>query len=119
MTDGRGTLRYVGESKNRVADRWRSPPASCPHTGADLGNVSIFHNRAWKPLQASLMAKGAAAGPFRMSVLQGEHIAQVVAATIGLAHLAARAAEDAGGKPPGRTRAGLAVRPPQHQGRPV
>ena len=55
LTDGRGQVRYVGESKNRIADRWRMPPAACPATGRDLGNAFVFHNRAWAPLEAAFV----------------------------------------------------------------
>lgn len=93
LTDGRGQLRYVGESKNRVADRWRMPPAGCATTGKDLGNPFLFHNRAWSPMQAEFMTNGSAAGPFKVSVLQGAALAQAVERSPGLRHLVSRVGE--------------------------
>lgn len=93
LTDGRGQLRYVGESKNRVADRWRTPPAGCATTGRDLGNPFVFHNRAWSPMEAEFRANGSAAGPFQVSVLQGTALVQAVDRSPGLRHLVPRVGE--------------------------
>lgn len=93
LTDGRGQLRYVGESKNRVADRWRMPPAGCAATGRDLGNPFVFHNRAWSPMQAELMTNGSAAGPFQVAVLQGAALVAAVERSPELRHLIAQAGE--------------------------
>lgn len=94
LTDGRGQLRYVGESKNRVADRWRMPPAACAVTGKDLGNPFVFHNRAWSPMQAEFATYGHSAGPFLVSVLQGTTLIRAVERSAGLSHLALRADDD-------------------------
>lgn len=90
LTDGRKQLRYVGESKNRVADRWRMPPAGCATTGQSLGNPFVFHNRAWAPMEAEFKADGKSAGPFLVSVLQGTTLNQVVERSPGLRHLASQ-----------------------------
>lgn len=89
LTDGRGQVRYVGESKNRVADRWRMPPAACAATGRDLSNRFVFHNRAWAPLQRELERYGRSAGPFTVSVLQGDALRLVVRANGTLSPLSA------------------------------
>lgn len=87
LTDGRGQLRYVGESKNRVADRWRMPPAGCAKTGRDLGNPFVFHNRAWFPIEAELLKHGSSAGPFQVAVLQGAALVAAVERSSELRHL--------------------------------
>ena len=87
LTDGRGQLRYVGESKNRLADRWRMPPAECATTGRDLGNPFVFHNRAWSPMEAELRNQGSSAGPFQVSVLQGATLVAAVEHLPELRHL--------------------------------
>ncbi len=90
LTDGKGQLRYVGESKNRVADRWRMPPAGCATTGRDLGNPFVFHNRAWSPMEAELREHGSSAGPFQVSVLQGTTLVAAVERSLELRYLIPR-----------------------------
>ena len=68
LLDGGGCLRYVGESKNRLRDRWRTPPALCAETGVSLGNPFLFHNRAWRHLEHALKSDPAC-GPFEVRVL--------------------------------------------------
>lgn len=87
LADGRGQVRYVGESKNRVADRWRMPPAACPATGRDLGNSFVFHNRAWARIESEFARHGRAIGPFTVSVLQGESLIRAVLAIAALSPL--------------------------------
>ena len=93
LTDGSGRLRYVGETKNRVADRWRTSPALCATTGRDIGKPFVFHNRAWRPLEAELVSQGSGAGPFLVSVLQGAALAEVVGRCPGLRHLVSHVGE--------------------------
>jgi hypothetical protein len=93
LTDGRGQLRYVGESKNRVADRWRMPPAGCAATGRDLGNPFVFHNRAWLPMEAELRKHGSSAGPFQVAVLQGAALVAAVERSPELRHLLVQVAQ--------------------------
>lgn len=90
LTDGCGQLRYVGESKNRVADRWRMPPAGCATTGRDLGNPFVFHNRAWSPMEAEFREHGSSAGPFQVSVLQGTALMAAVERSLELRSLIPR-----------------------------
>lgn len=86
LTDKNGRLRYVGESKNRLRDRWRTPPAVCALTGRDLGNAFVFHNRAWPPLERALKEDGGLA-PFRVSVIHADALQSVVMSLPALARL--------------------------------
>lgn len=86
LTDCADRIRYVGESKNRLRDRWRTPPAICASTGAALGNPYLFHNRAWPHLERSIKAKDGLA-PFTVSVLHLAKLGNLVAAARELAAL--------------------------------
>lgn len=44
-------IRYVGISRNRVADRWRLSPAVDAETGAALPAAQLFHSQCWRHLQ--------------------------------------------------------------------
>ena len=86
LTDAAGLLRYVGESKNRLPDRRRTPPAICATTGSDLGNAFVFHNRAWPPLERALKADHGLA-PFRVSVIHADELRRVAESMPELAAL--------------------------------
>ncbi len=86
LRDSAGRIRYVGESKNRLRDRWRTPPAVCATTGHDLGNPYVFHNRAWPSLERAILADSAIA-PFKVSVIHEPGLARLAAANATLAAL--------------------------------
>lgn len=44
-------IRYVGISRNRVADRWRLSPAVDAETHAPLPQNQLFHSQCWPHLQ--------------------------------------------------------------------
>lgn len=44
-------IRYVGISRNRVADRWRLSPAFDAETGQSLAHNQLFHSQCWPHLQ--------------------------------------------------------------------
>jgi hypothetical protein len=49
------TIRYVGISRNRVADRWRLSPALDAETGRPLAQNQLFHSQCWSHLQREAM----------------------------------------------------------------
>lgn len=49
-----GCIRYVGISRNRMADRWRVSPALDAETLVELPRRQLFHSQCWKPMQAEL-----------------------------------------------------------------
>ena len=49
-----GKLRYVGISKNRLKDRWRTSPALDALTGELLPRKQIFHNACWPQIELEL-----------------------------------------------------------------
>jgi len=44
-------VRYVGISRNRVADRWRLSPAVDAETNQPLAQKQLFHSQCWPHLQ--------------------------------------------------------------------
>jgi hypothetical protein len=46
-----GGIRYVGISRNRMADRWRVSPALDADTLAQLPRRQLFHSQCWAPMQ--------------------------------------------------------------------
>lgn len=44
-------LRYVGISRNRMADRWRESPAYDATTMAKLARNQLFHSQCWKHIE--------------------------------------------------------------------
>jgi hypothetical protein len=46
-----GGIRYVGISRNRMADRWRVSPALDADTLVQLPRRQLFHSQCWKPMQ--------------------------------------------------------------------
>jgi hypothetical protein len=46
-----GVIRYVGISRNRMADRWRESPALDAETMAPLPRRQLFHSQCWKRIQ--------------------------------------------------------------------
>ena len=66
LSDGADRIRYVGESKNRLRTRWRTPPPSESVNGQR--NANLFHNIAWPKIEATL-ASDPAAGPFYVSAI--------------------------------------------------
>lgn len=66
LSDGRGRVLYVGESKARLRTRWRTPPLAAPVDGGM--NAQIFHNIAWPKIESAL-ASDPTVGPFFVSVI--------------------------------------------------
>lgn len=46
-----GVIRYVGISRNRMADRWRESPAFDAETMAPLPRRQLFHSQCWIRIQ--------------------------------------------------------------------
>ena len=46
-----GVIRYVGISRNRMADRWRESPALDAETMAPLPHRQLFHSQCWARIQ--------------------------------------------------------------------
>ncbi len=46
-----GVIRYVGISRNRMADRWRESPALDAETMQSLPKRQLFHSQCWKRIQ--------------------------------------------------------------------
>lgn len=46
-----GGIRYVGISRNRMADRWRVSPALDADTLAQLPRRQLFHSQCWRPME--------------------------------------------------------------------
>lgn len=46
-----GVIRYVGISRNRMADRWRESPALDAETMAPLARRQLFHSQCWARIQ--------------------------------------------------------------------
>jgi hypothetical protein len=46
-----GIIRYVGISRNRLADRWRVSPALDAETMAPLAEGQLFHSQCWKQIE--------------------------------------------------------------------
>lgn len=47
-------IRYVGISRNRMADRWRVSPALDAQTLAPMSRRQLFHSQCWKPMQSEM-----------------------------------------------------------------
>lgn len=87
VTNADGELKYIGESKNRLGDRWKMPPAVCAVTGRKLGNPFFFHNRAWQRIERELLTDDARTSAFSVSVLRGPALYAAVDETPGLSQL--------------------------------
>ena len=66
LTDSHGRVRYIGESKNRLRTRWRTPPLAGPADGRP--GEHIFHNVAWPKIEEALLHDPACA-PFHVSAI--------------------------------------------------
>jgi hypothetical protein len=44
-------IRYVGISRNRMKDRWRTSPAYDAETMVRLGEDQLFHSQCWKHIE--------------------------------------------------------------------
>ena len=93
VTDGEGTLKYVGESKNRLGDRWKTPPARCATTGRELGNPFMFHSQAWPAIETETSAYGGSGLRYLVSVLPRPALLRAVEEVPGLVHLKSTATE--------------------------
>ena len=52
VVDAINQLRLVGQSKNKLKDRWRTSPMFDVKTLASLGEKSLFHTSAWPEIEA-------------------------------------------------------------------
>lgn len=52
VVDEINQLRLVGQSKNKLKDRWRTPPMFDVKTLMPLGEKSLFHTSAWPEIEA-------------------------------------------------------------------
>lgn len=52
-----GVIRYVGISRNRMADRWRESPAIDAETMQLLPKRQLFHSQCWKHIQNEVSHK--------------------------------------------------------------
>lgn len=51
-----GVIRYVGISRNRMADRWRESPAFDAETMVPLPRRQLFHSQCWARIQEEVAA---------------------------------------------------------------
>lgn len=49
-----GCIRYVGISRNRMADRWRVSPALDAQTLVQMPRRQLFHSQCWKSMEAEM-----------------------------------------------------------------
>jgi len=54
VTSAAGELKLVGESTNRLKDRWRKAPMYSVSSGEPLNDWSLFHSSAWKHIEKGL-----------------------------------------------------------------
>lgn len=66
-----GAIRYVGISRNRVADRWRLSPAFDAKTMQPLEKGQLFHSQCWAHLQRE-------AGSFEVRCISGDELVPVL-----------------------------------------
>lgn len=52
-----GVIRYVGISRNRMADRWRESPALDAETMQLLPKRQLFHSQCWKHIQQEVATR--------------------------------------------------------------
>lgn len=65
------TIRYVGISRNRVADRWRLSPALDAETMQPLPTSQLFHSQCWAHLQRE-------GGGFEVCCISGDDLVPVL-----------------------------------------
>lgn len=53
-----GGIRYVGISRNRLKDRWRTSPALDAETGALMPKRQLFHSQCWKRMEQEYAVNG-------------------------------------------------------------
>lgn len=51
VAGGDGVIRYVGISRNRMKDRWRTSPAYDAETMVRLAENQLFHSQCWKHIE--------------------------------------------------------------------
>ena len=54
VVDSMNELKLVGQSSNRLKDRWKPVPMYDPKTQASLATYSLFHTSAWRAIEAGL-----------------------------------------------------------------
>jgi hypothetical protein len=64
-------IRYVGISRNRVADRWRLSPALDAETNQPLLQNQLFHSQCWAHLQRE-------AGRYEVRCISGDDLVPVL-----------------------------------------
>lgn len=57
VSSSSGTIHYVGISRNRLKDRWRTSPAYDAETMHRLPKDQIFHSQCWKHIQTETKIK--------------------------------------------------------------
>lgn len=77
LIDRNDHIRYVGESKNNLRDRWRTPPGIDLRSGKRFEGRTVFHNRAWKHLEHAISAEPGVA-PFFVRALPRPQLGAVV-----------------------------------------
>jgi hypothetical protein len=66
-----GFIRYVGISRNRVADRWRLSPAVDAETMQPLLSKQLFHSQCWPHLQRER-------GTYEVRAISGDELVPVL-----------------------------------------
>lgn len=67
VTDSRGNLRLVGQSKDKLKTRWRTSPMHDVTTKMPLGRHALFHSSTWPAIESALDA--GERPPFTVSAL--------------------------------------------------
>ena len=75
VTDQTNRLRLVGESAQKLKDRWRLSPMHDVETRAPLGRKALFHSTAWGAIERGL---GIEHAPFLVSALFVDEVERIV-----------------------------------------
>lgn len=54
VTDGNGIVRAVGQSKNRLKDRWKLVPMFSIYNAVSLNQHGLFHTTGWRAIEREL-----------------------------------------------------------------
>lgn len=69
-----GVIRYVGISRNRMADRWRESPALDAETMQPLPRRQLFHSQCWKRIQQEVASRPGST--YEVRCIDGHRLAQ-------------------------------------------
>lgn len=71
-----GHIRYVGISRNRLADRWRVSPAYDADTMTKLTERQLFHSQCWKHIERE--SSESPGSRFEVRCISGEKLLSVL-----------------------------------------